>query len=82
MKLQEKETHKSEYNSNVVTSRIPAIKHGDFYLAESSAIIEYLDDQFPKNPALLPSDIKDRARARQIIGWIRSDVAALRSERE
>jgi glutathione S-transferase len=68
------------YAKPTVTARVPALFHraGDaepFALAESSAIVEYLEDVFcrPTYPALLPIDVKERARARQIMAWIRSD---------
>ena len=70
----------ADYASRSVTARVPALWHGDFGLAESTAIVEYLDEVFPE-PRLLPKDRRDRARARQILSWIRSDLAALREER-
>jgi glutathione S-transferase len=42
--------------------KIPAIKDGDFTLADSSAIIAYLDAKYPANP-LLPADPQARGRA-------------------
>jgi glutathione S-transferase len=63
-----------------ITGRVPAIDHDGFWLAESSAIVEYLEEAFP-GPRLLPEDPQERARARQIMHWIRSDLLALREER-
>jgi len=68
------------YRDSSVTARVPSIEHGGFRLAESSAIAEYLDEVFPP-PRLLPADVPARARARQIMAWLRSDLAALREER-
>lgn len=68
---------------DALTGRVPAIDHDGFVLAESSAIAEYLDELLPA-PAhvrLMPEGIKERARARQIMAWLRSDLDALRSER-
>src|SRR5207253_4521599 len=51
---------------------------------ESVAIAEYLAETFPfpKYPVkLFPPDFKDRARARQLMMWIRSDLMPLREER-
>ena len=42
---------------------IPALEHGKFTVSDSAAIIEYLEDIYPK-VSLLPRDPKDRARAR------------------
>ncbi len=60
--------------------RVPALQHGDFWLTESHAIVEYLEDTFPA-PRVLPTDPRARARARQIMMWLRSDLTALRVER-
>lgn len=60
--------------------RVPALRHGDFYLTESLAIVEYLDEVFPANP-ILPRAPRDRARARQIQAYLRFDLDRLRDER-
>ena len=64
-------------------ARIPALQHGDFWLTESLAIIEYLEDAFPPPTwaRLRPADPRARARARQVMAWLRSDVRSLRNER-
>jgi glutathione S-transferase len=41
--------------------KIPALKDGDFTVCDSSAIIHYFEGTKPE-PALIPSDAKDRAR--------------------
>jgi glutathione S-transferase len=43
-------------------SKIPAIADGDFNLADSTAIVTYLDAKYPE-PALLPADPQARGRA-------------------
>jgi len=43
--------------------RIPVLVDGDLVLSDSTAICEYIDDKQPA-PPLLPTDIRDRARAR------------------
>jgi len=64
------------------TGRIPTLCHDDFWLSESSAICEYLHDEFSANGVpLYPEGIQERARARQVQAWLRSDLAALRQER-
>ncbi|MBS2014336.1 MAG: glutathione transferase [Deltaproteobacteria bacterium] len=69
------------YLGQSVTGRVPSILDDDFGLAESSAIIEYLEQKVPE-PPVLPSSLRDRARCRQLMSWIRSDeTAALRDER-
>jgi glutathione S-transferase len=69
------------FRDRALTGRVPALQHGDFWLAESSAIVEYLDEVFPDRPRMLPEDMRERARARQIMAWLRSDLLALREER-
>ena len=63
--------------------RMPALHHGELWLTESLAIIEYLEDVFapPQYPRVLPADPLERARARQVMMWLRSDMPALRDER-
>jgi len=77
------EQRNPEFVSRTLTARVPTLEHEGFYLGESTAIIEYLDEVFPApaHPRALPADPKQRARARQILGWMRSDLFALRNER-
>lgn len=65
------------------TGRIPTLVHDDFWLAESSAIVEYLDEKFPSPhyQPLLPIASDQRALARMTMAFIRSDLLALREER-
>lgn len=71
------------YQERSLTGRVPCIEDQGFVLSESLAIVEYLDERFPapKHPAILPTALHDRARARQILGWLRSDLLPLRDER-
>lgn len=78
--LSAKQHHEAGYAHLTLTGKVPALIHGDFGLAESSAIIEYLEDVFAA-PAVYPADLRQRARARQIQAWLRSDLMALREER-
>lgn len=80
----EKGDHRTgEYPSRSITGRVPALRHGDFWLSESSAIAEYLEDAFPppRHPRLYPEGLRQRARARQVQAWLRSDLLPLRMER-
>ena len=43
-------------------SKIPALEDGDFCLADSTAIVTYLDARYPA-PALLPAEPRARGRA-------------------
>jgi len=66
-----------------LTARVPALVDGALTLSESSAIVEYLEERFPApaHPRALPAGLAERARARQVMAWVRSDVGALRDER-
>jgi len=81
--LQEGEQRSPAYVRTSFTARVPALVDGDFSLSESSAIIEYLEDKWPApaHAALLPRDLQLRARARQIMAWLRSDLMPIREER-
>ncbi len=80
--LYEKAQQQPDYANASVTGRVPALQHGDFTVAESSAIVEYIEDVFGEGKPMLPRDPKERARARQIMAWIRSDdTLPLRTER-
>lgn len=77
------EQRREPYRSHSMTGRIPAIEHGGFWLTESAAIAEYVEEMFPspRYASIFPSSIDERARARQIMGWLRTDLGALREER-
>jgi len=69
-----------EFAKTSITRRVPTLVHDGFALSESSAICEYLDEIFP-GTQLYPADARDRARARQVQAWLRSDLMAIREER-
>lgn len=77
------EQRSPEFGPRSLTRRVPTLAAGDFMLSESVAIAEYLDDTLlpPDYPRLLPAAVEERARARQVLGWLRSDLAALRRAR-
>lgn len=66
-----------------LTARVPLLVEGDFRLSESSAIAEYLEARYPAPAyaAVYPQDEQQRARARQIQAWLRSDLLPLREQR-
>jgi len=84
MSLHSGEHRRGTYPALSMTGRVPALQHGDFWLAESSAIDEYLEDMFPppRWPRIYPESTRDRARARQVQAWLRTDLAAIRDERD
>jgi glutathione S-transferase len=65
-----------------ITRRIPTLEDRGFVLSESSAIAEYLDEVYrDRGRPLYPAAAKDRARARQVQAWLRSDLMPIRQER-
>jgi glutathione S-transferase len=81
--LQRGEHRAPDYTETSLTSRVPTLVDDALSISESSAIVEYLEDKYPApaHPRVLPADIGQRARARQLMAWVRSDVGALRDER-
>lgn len=79
--LKARENYQANYRNLSLTCKIPTLIHQDFALSESSAIAEYLEELAPGHNRLLPLDIKQRARARQLQAWLRSDLLVIRKER-
>ena len=46
--------------------KLPILEDDGFVVAESTAILEYLEERHP-TPSLLPGDLHDRARVRQLM---------------
>lgn len=70
----------AEYKETSLTGRVPTLVCDGFALSESTAIAEYIEELHPLQP-LYPSNPQDRARARQVQAWLRSDLLALRQDR-
>jgi glutathione S-transferase len=79
--LKARENYQANYRDVSLTCKIPTLVHDGFALSESSAIAEYLEEIAPGHPKLFPLDIKQRARARQLQAWLRSDLLVIRKER-
>lgn len=56
--------------------RVPYFIDGDVSISQSPAILEYLDEAYPDTP-LLPADIDERARVRQLVNIIACDTHPL-----
>lgn len=78
--LAQEENQSQVYSRLSLTQRVPTLVMDDFQLSESSAIDEYLEEAYPAHP-IYPHNIKQRAKAREIQAWLRSDLLALRAER-
>lgn len=81
--LETQENRQQRYLERSLTGRVPTLIDGDFHLSESSAICEYLEERFPAPdyPSVYPQDMRQRAIARQIQAWLRSDFMPIREER-
>ncbi|WP_455917781.1 glutathione transferase [Pseudomonas cerasi] len=70
----------ADFTQLSLTQRVPTLVEGEFALSESCAITEYLEQVYPETP-VYPADPQQRARARQVQAWLRSDLLAIRQER-
>lgn len=70
--------HSPENLARNAMGRVPSLYLDGVYLAESVAIIEYLEERFPE-PALYPKNALDRARVRQIVELVNSGVQPLQN---
>ena len=66
-----------------LTATVPAIEEDGWWLAESLAIAEWAAEThpFPKHPRIFPEDLRERARCRQVMLWLRTELSALREAR-
>ncbi|MGE0872032.1 MAG: glutathione transferase [Kofleriaceae bacterium] len=66
-----------------IIGKVPILVHDGVGISESLAITEYLAEQFapPAYPALLPAHPIERARARQLMSFLRTSLMALREDR-
>jgi maleylacetoacetate isomerase len=71
--LRKNEQNADAYRKLNPQGLVPALVHDGFVIAQSLAIIEYLDEMFPQ-PALLPRDARGRARVREIAYEIACDI--------
>lgn len=55
------------------------VTHETVRLAQSIAIVEFLEEAFPMRPALLPEDFVDRAKAREMVELINACIQPLQN---
>lgn len=78
--LDAEQNRSQDYARLSQTQRVPTLTHEGFALSESSAITEYLEELFPQVP-IYPKAPRQRAKARQVQAWLRSDLLPIRQER-
>jgi maleylpyruvate isomerase len=59
---------------------VPALDIGEEILIQSPAIIEWLEEKYP-SPALLPSELNDRARVRALAAIVGCDIHPINNRR-
>jgi glutathione S-transferase len=70
--------------TKALLGKVPVLVHGEAWISESSAISEYLAETFPSSqgyPRLFPANLVERARARQVMSWLRTSLMSLRTDR-
>jgi glutathione S-transferase len=74
---------RAELATRSLTGKVPVLVDGEVAIGESLAISEYLAENypFPAHPRLFPADLGQRARAREVMSWLRTELFALREER-
>ena len=74
------EQHADDYRSLNPQALVPMLVDGERRITQSLAILEYLDETFPK-PALLPADTRGRARVRSLAMLVACDIHPLNNLR-
>ncbi len=74
---------REQLQAKAVIGKVPLLAHGDLWITESLAISEYLAETFPApgHPRLFPANLGERARARQVMSFVRTSLFALREDR-
>src|SRR5215813_2871337 len=74
---------KKKLVDKAILGKVPVLVHDDVWITESLAISEYLAERFPapSHPRIFPADLVERARARQLMSYLRTSLFALREER-
>ena len=83
--LKQEEQKAPQYVERNPMAQVPTLEYTDTVtqktvrLAQSVAIIEFLEEAFPTCPALLPMDPMDRAKAREMVEVINSGTQPLQN---
>lgn len=66
--------YKPEYGEKNPMHLVPSLQVGEHVLAESVAILEYLDETYSSGIALLPKDPFVKAKVREIVNIVACDI--------
>lgn len=69
MSLLEGEQHKEDFGKINMIRKAPAIRDGDFCLAESIPIMMYLAEKYKTPEHWYPTDLRRRARVNEYLSW-------------
>src|SRR6185369_8890287 len=74
---------RADLQRRALIGKVPILVHGDTWISESLAISEYLAETFPApaHPRLFPANLGERARARQVMSFLRTSLFTLREAR-
>jgi maleylacetoacetate isomerase len=72
------EQNQAAYRALNPQGRVPLLIDGDFHLAQSLAILDYLEARYPQ-PALIPADAQQRARMWAFCHAIAGDIQPLQN---
>ena len=72
------EQHFAEYRAHNPMGQLPALETGASTLAQSVAILEYLEEVHP-SPALLPQGAAQRAKVREMVQIINSGIQPIQN---
>jgi maleylacetoacetate isomerase len=75
------EQHSESYREINPQASVPTLLDGARVFRQSMAIIEYLDEAYPGNFALLPSTARERARVRALAQTVACDIHPLNNLR-
>jgi maleylacetoacetate isomerase len=75
------EQYQSTYLKLNPTGGVPTWQDENITLSQSLAILEYLDEAYPQTPKIIPQDIIQRAKARQLAMIIACDIHPLNNLR-
>lgn len=78
--LREGEHSQPAYQLTNPEGLVPLLEDGEIRISQSMAILEYLEERYPK-PALLPADAAGRARVRSLCQLVACDIHPLNNLR-
>jgi maleylacetoacetate isomerase len=74
------EQHRPEYRKANPQGLVPVLQHGQRMFRQSLAILEYLDEMWPR-PTLLPATARERQRVRALAQLVACDIHPLNNLR-